>query len=98
LLSSSEGGTQARDLIAVLLTQQGGEYLLRLGARPPSAPLFANEDINNADGWAGDERTETEVEVMTTRLSQLVEEVGGKVQSQPWTVCSFLNTTFRLAS
>ncbi|KAH9978747.1 P-loop containing nucleoside triphosphate hydrolase protein [Lactifluus volemus] len=80
LLSSSEGDTQARDLIAVLLTQQGGEYLLRLGARPPSAPLFANEDINNADGWAGDERTEAEIDMMTTRLSQLVEEVGGKAR------------------
>ena len=81
MLSSTESNTQARDLIAILLTRQGGEYLLRLGARPPRAPLFAHEDIDNADGWAGEERTEAEIDIMLAHLSQLVDEVGGKVHS-----------------
>ncbi|KAH9002118.1 GTP-binding protein 1 [Lactarius hatsudake] len=78
LLSPTEGNTQARDLISVLLTQQGGEYLLRIGARPPRAPLFTNEDLDSADGWTGEGRTEAEVDTMIDHIDQLVEEVGGK--------------------
>ncbi|KAH9047892.1 GTP-binding protein 1 [Lactarius hengduanensis] len=78
LLSPIEGNTQARDLISVLLTQQWGEYLLRIGARPPRAPLFTNEDLDSADGWTGEGRTEAEVDTMIDRIDQLVEEVGGK--------------------
>lgn len=76
--SPAEGNTEARDLISTLLTQQGEEYLLRIGARPPRATLYANEDLDNADGWTGDERTEAEVDTMIDRTAQLVEEVGGK--------------------
>ncbi len=81
LISPTEGNTntQARDLISILLTQQGGEYLLRIGACPPRASLFANEDLDGADGWTGEERTEAEVDIMIDRIGQLVEEVGGKV-------------------
>jgi hypothetical protein len=77
--SPAEGNTEARDLISTLLTQQGGEYLLRIGARPPRAPLYASEDLDSADGWTGDERTESEIDIMIDRTVQLVEEVGGKV-------------------
>ena len=66
-------------MISTLLTQQGGEYLLRIGARPPRAPLYANENLDSADGWTGDERTEAEIDTMIERVVQLVEEVGGKV-------------------
>ncbi|KAN0133983.1 P-loop containing nucleoside triphosphate hydrolase protein [Lactarius tabidus] len=76
--SPAEGNTEARDLISTLLTQQGGEYLLRIGARPPRAPLYASKDLDNADGWTGDERTESEIDIMIDRTVQLVEEVGGK--------------------
>lgn len=78
---TTEGDTEARDLISTLLTQQGGEYLLRIGSRPPRAPLYANEDLNSADGWTGEERTEAEIDIMIERTVQLVEEVGGKVYS-----------------
>ena len=78
---TTEGNTEARDLISTLLTQQGGEYLLRIGSRPPRAPLYANEDLDNADGWTGEERTEAEMDTMIDRIVQLVEEVGGKVHS-----------------
>ncbi|KAI0305613.1 P-loop containing nucleoside triphosphate hydrolase protein [Multifurca ochricompacta] len=78
LLSYNEGNTQTRDLLALLLTQRGGEHLLRLGSRPPRAPLFADEDLDSNDGWTGERRTETEIDTMIARLGQLVEEVGGK--------------------
>ena len=80
LISFTEGNTQARDLISTLLTQQGGEYLLRIGARPPRPSLFANEDLDSADGWTGEKRTEAEIDTMIDRVEQLVEEVGGKVR------------------
>ncbi|KAI0268718.1 GTP-binding protein 1 [Gloeopeniophorella convolvens] len=78
LLSTTEGDNHARDLLAMLLTQQRGEYLFRLGARPPRAPLFANEDLDHADGWVGEDRTDAEIDTMVTNLTQLVEEIGGK--------------------
>jgi hypothetical protein len=73
--------TQAKDSIATLLTRQGGEYLFRLGARPPITPLFFDEDLDNADNWTGNRRTEGDVDAMIVRLCQLVEDVGGKVFS-----------------
>lgn len=79
LLTPTEGDTQARDLLATLLTRHGGEYLLRLGARPPRAPLFANEDYENANDWTGNQRTDAEIDAMIDHIGQLVEEVGGKV-------------------
>ncbi|KAI9463659.1 GTP-binding protein 1 [Lactarius psammicola] len=78
LISPTEGNNQARDLISILLTQQGGEYLLRIGARPSRTSLFAKEDLDSADGWTGEERTEAEVDTMVDHVGQLVEEVGGK--------------------
>lgn len=81
LLSPTEGDSQARDLIATLLTRQGGEYLLRLGARPPRAPLFSGENIDNTNSWTGDQRSEGEIDAMIAHLGQLVEEIGGKVCS-----------------
>jgi hypothetical protein len=80
-LNPAGGDTQARDLIAALLTRQGGEYILRLGARPPRAPLFTNEDFDNVNDWTGDRRTEGEIDAKIAHLGQLVEEVGGKVLS-----------------
>ena len=53
--------------------------MLRIGACPPRAPLYANENLDSADGWTGDERTEAEIDTMIERVVQLVEEVGGKV-------------------
>jgi hypothetical protein len=67
--------------MATLLTRHGGEYLLRLGARPPRTPLFANEDYENVNDWTGNQRTEAEVDAMIDHISQVVEEVGGKVLS-----------------
>jgi len=81
LLSPGGGDTLARDLIATLLTRQGGEYLLRLGARPPRAPLLADENLDNVNDWAGERRTEVEIGAMIAHLGRLVEEVGGKVLS-----------------
>jgi hypothetical protein len=84
-----EEGSQARDLIATLLTRQGGEYLLRLGARPPRAPLLSDENIDNANSWTGYRRSEGEIDAMIAHLGQLVEEVGGKVCSAITDSCFF---------
>ena len=70
---------QARDSIATLLTRQGGDYLFRLGARPPTISILSDGDLDKADGWTGCRRTEDEVDAMIARLCQLVEDVGGKV-------------------
>ena len=86
-------------MISTLLTQQGGEYLLRIGARPPRAPLYANENLDSADGWTGDERTEAEIDTMIERVVQLVEEVGGKVfLAFEMLFRSVIDITFRLVS
>jgi len=49
-----------------------------LGARPPIAPLFSNENLDDADGWTGERRTEVEIDSMIAHLGQLAEELGGK--------------------
>ena len=52
-----------------------------MGARPPRAPLFSDENIDNANGWTGNRRSEGEIDAMIAHLGQSVEEVGGKVCS-----------------
>ena len=57
------------------------EWLLRASVcvRPPRPSLFANEDLDGADGWTGEERTEAEVNTVIDRINLLVEE--GHVRS-----------------
>lgn len=45
------------------------------------APLFSNENLDDADGWTGERRIEVEIGSMIAHLGQLAEELGGKVLS-----------------
>lgn len=69
----------ARDQIAALLTQNNGEYILRIGERPAHEELFAGDLKDNSPGWTGTAKTLTEIDLLRDQISQTVEEVGGKV-------------------
>jgi hypothetical protein len=71
----------ARDAIAALITQHYGEYVIRLGAQPPRAKLFAGELEEDYENWIGTSRTKKELDVLREIVTQTVEEVGGKVPS-----------------
>ncbi|GLB37063.1 putative elongation factor Tu GTP binding domain [Lyophyllum shimeji] len=68
----------ARDMIAALLTQHRGEYVLRIGMQPLHARLFAGELTDSSDGWTGVPRTEQDLDLFKERITRTVEEVGGK--------------------
>jgi len=68
-------------MIAELMTQHRGEYVLRIGEQPPRAQLLAGEVSDDADGWSGVPRTVQELDLIRDRITQTVEEVGGKVGS-----------------
>lgn len=70
----------ARDILAGFLTRHKGEYILRLGAHPSNASLFAADASTSADGWIGTPRTDQELARMCAEVTRLVEEVGGKVR------------------
>uniref|UniRef100_A0A0W0FGR8 Putative GTP-binding protein 1 n=1 Tax=Moniliophthora roreri TaxID=221103 RepID=A0A0W0FGR8_MONRR len=71
---------RARDIIATLITQHHGEYVLRMGAHPPHDKLFVGEitDKSDAVGWRGIERTTEQLEALRARITTAVEEIGGK--------------------
>jgi len=69
----------ARDQVAALLTQNNGEYVLRIGEQPPHAELFSGDLTDETVNWTGTPQTAAEIEVLRERLSRAVEEVGGKV-------------------
>lgn len=69
----------ARDMIASLITQNHGEYVLRIGSQPPHAELFAGGLTDESDGWSGTARNVDEIEKLRQSITDIVEEVGGKV-------------------
>ncbi|KAF5370852.1 hypothetical protein D9758_001796 [Tetrapyrgos nigripes] len=68
----------ARDMIAGLITRHHGEYVLRIGAQPPHAKLFAGEVTDDSEGWVGVERTAEELDHFRQAITSTVDEVGGK--------------------
>ncbi|KAJ3517199.1 hypothetical protein NLJ89_g646 [Agrocybe chaxingu] len=79
LLSENQADhDRARDLVASLLTQHNGEYVLRIGQQPPRAELFSGELVEDIVGWTGLERTVKDIETVRERITKSVEEVGGK--------------------
>lgn len=63
-----------------MLTQNHGEYVLRVGAQPSKAKLFAGDlDNDVAEDWSGTERTEDMLNFLLQEITSTVEEVGGKV-------------------
>ncbi|KAF8844664.1 P-loop containing nucleoside triphosphate hydrolase protein [Paxillus ammoniavirescens] len=77
-LLAAHNDEQARNALASLLTQHKGEYIFRIGARPPHDPLFAGEHFGDAPGWTGHPRTEEEVDILITGLRRAQEDIGGK--------------------
>ncbi|KAG6844560.1 hypothetical protein H0H87_005902 [Tephrocybe sp. NHM501043] len=69
----------ARDLVAALLTQHRGEYVLRIGLQPSHTHLFAGDLTDASDGWAGITRTIEELNRLKGQVTHIVEEVGGKI-------------------
>ncbi|RDB16788.1 GTP-binding protein 1 [Hypsizygus marmoreus] len=80
LLTSQAPSDQdaARDMIAELITQHRGEYVLRIGMQPSQAQLLAGDVSDTGDGWSGIPRTEQDLDMFKERITKTVEEVGGK--------------------
>ena len=54
--------------------------MFRIGARPLHTKLFAAKGgLTEQDLTAGTRRTAEEVDVLKTRIAEIVDEVGGKV-------------------
>ncbi|KAG6828111.1 hypothetical protein H0H92_009161 [Tricholoma furcatifolium] len=68
----------ARDLVAELLTQHRGEYVLRIGSQPSHTHLFAGDLTDASDGWTGTPRSLEEIDTLKAEVDKIVEEVGGK--------------------
>ncbi|KAF8906537.1 GTP-binding protein 1 [Gymnopilus junonius] len=79
LLSQNPGDHDlARDQVAALLTQNNGEYVLRIGQRPPLTELFAGDLNDSTAGWIGNSRSVEDIETLLAQIMKTVEEVGGK--------------------
>ncbi|KAF9268874.1 P-loop containing nucleoside triphosphate hydrolase protein [Marasmius fiardii PR-910] len=80
LVNTTTDRDHARDIIATLITQNHGEWVLRIGAQPPHEKLFANElaEDSKEEGWTGIERTVEQLEFLRTQITSVVEEIGGK--------------------
>lgn len=70
---------RARTSVAQLITGRKGEYIFRIGCRPPHASLFAEECVDDATGWSGVPRTDVEVTSLQSSVKRVVEELGGKI-------------------
>ncbi|KAF8558038.1 P-loop containing nucleoside triphosphate hydrolase protein [Imleria badia] len=77
-LLTAHNDEQARSALASLLTQFQGEYVFRIGHRPPLDPLFNGEQFDSAPGWTGIGRTQDEVDKLATGLSKAQDDIGGK--------------------
>ncbi|KAF7428686.1 hypothetical protein PC9H_007915 [Pleurotus ostreatus] len=69
---------KARDNLAALITQNHGEYVLRMGSRPPSINMFAGDLNDDTDGYTGTPRTAGELDYLTEAISAALDEIGGK--------------------
>ncbi|KAI0081229.1 P-loop containing nucleoside triphosphate hydrolase protein [Panus rudis PR-1116 ss-1] len=81
LLRTVNGRERARDLLAAVLTRGRGEYIMRIGALPPHAKIFAGEPVSPGDIQRGAPRTADEVKLLHEELTQIVDEIGGKVST-----------------
>jgi hypothetical protein len=78
-LLSAHDYDRARTSVAQLITGRKGEYIFRIGCRPPHTSLFAGESVDDATGWSGVPRTDVEVTSLQSSVKRVVEELGGKV-------------------
>ncbi|TFK44701.1 P-loop containing nucleoside triphosphate hydrolase protein [Crucibulum laeve] len=68
----------ARDMLAAILTQNNGEYVLRIGQQPPQDELFSGDLTDDTNGWSGVPRSVQEIDILRDEITKTVEEVGGK--------------------
>ncbi|KZP34701.1 P-loop containing nucleoside triphosphate hydrolase protein [Athelia psychrophila] len=78
LSGAAEDHNQARDLIAALLTRHRGEYIFRIGARPPNTAPLSGESLKDGEAWSGIARNGQEISLLQQEITATVEEVGGK--------------------
>jgi hypothetical protein len=79
------GNEDARNAISALITRQRGEYVFRIGARPPRAALYANNTSDDVEGWYGSARhSQEDVDKIEQGLIDIVEDIGGKVCDFPY--------------
>lgn len=78
LSGKAENRDRARDVLASVLTRGRGEYIFRIGSFPPHASLFAYEPITANDAH-GTPRTAQELCSLHEGITNIVDEVGGKV-------------------
>ncbi|TEB38306.1 GTP-binding protein 1 [Coprinellus micaceus] len=79
LLSKEPADRDAvRDRIAALLTRHNGEYVIRIGERPPREELYSGELTDESAGWKGASRSIEDVQTLVQELTKTVEEVGGR--------------------
>ena len=76
-----------------MLTRRRGELVFRIGARPAYEKLFAGETATDLGPLQGDARTEEEVELLASRIADVVDELGGKVSSPAFTRESYVTHT-----
>ncbi|KAH8107926.1 P-loop containing nucleoside triphosphate hydrolase protein [Cristinia sonorae] len=69
---------RARDMVASILTRGRGEHIFRIGARPLHTKLFSGEEITAGDKDGGISRTVEELDILRERITEIVDEVGGK--------------------
>jgi hypothetical protein len=67
--------------VAALLTQNNGEYVLRLGQHPSHEELFVGNLSDESPRWSGTPRSIEEIDTLHGNITKIVEEVGGKVLS-----------------
>jgi len=65
--------------VAALLTQNNGEYVLRIGQQPSHTELFAGDLTDESPGWFATPRSIENIDTLKERITKTVEEVGGKV-------------------
>ncbi|KAF8973275.1 GTP-binding protein 1 [Flammula alnicola] len=68
----------ARDQVAALLTQNNGEYVLRMGQQPSHTELFSSDLNDESPGWSGTPRSIEDLDKLKLQITNVVEEVGGK--------------------
>jgi len=84
LLSESEADhSKARDSIAAAVTRRRGECIVLFGRHPPHDALYAAagtlEESATDDAWTGQRLSEEQLKQTTSRLSEIVDQIGGTV-------------------
>ena len=78
LSGAEEEKERAKDVLKNVIEHHGGEYILRIGKKPPRAVLFS-PDAQDETEWTGTPRSEDEITKIRDEATRLMNELGGKV-------------------